>query len=100
MTTEGTCPPGPPGVLTLAMAPDPVPGVLGTVSTDEKAAIVRRLDAEPFRYGDDLAEWGTRCDRWPWRRCRPGLRRPRDARREPGLRRTSRALDLATGVTL
>lgn len=29
--------------------------VLGTVSTDEKAAMVRRLGAEPLLYGDDLA---------------------------------------------
>ncbi len=29
--------------------------VLGTVSTDEKAAIVRRLGGEPLLYGDDLA---------------------------------------------
>jgi NADPH2:quinone reductase len=44
------------GQLAVQLARRAGARVLGTVSTDEKAAIVRRLGAEPLRYGDDLAE--------------------------------------------
>ena len=44
------------GQLAVQLARRAGARVLGTVSTDEKAAIVCRLGAEPLRYGDDLAE--------------------------------------------
>ena len=44
------------GQLAVQLARRAGARVLGTVSTDEKAAIVHRLGAEPLRYGDDLAE--------------------------------------------
>jgi NADPH2:quinone reductase len=44
------------GQLVVQLARRAGARVLGTVSSEEKAAIVRRLDAEPLRYGDDLAE--------------------------------------------
>jgi NADPH:quinone reductase len=44
------------GQLAVQLARRAGARVLGTVSTDEKAAIVRRLGAEPLRYSDDLAD--------------------------------------------
>ncbi len=46
------------GQLAVQLARRAGARVLGTVSTDEKAAIVRRLGAEPLRYGDEPLRYG------------------------------------------
>jgi NADPH2:quinone reductase len=44
------------GQLAVQLARRAGARVLGTVSSDQKASVVRRLGAEPLRYGDDLAD--------------------------------------------